>query len=628
VNGPILTLLAVIVAGLLLLGALGTALRRRAREAIGFGGAGLSGLGAILALLALLLRDEPARLSLPLGLPGTGFRLVLDPLSGFFALLVFAVGTAAIVYAAEADPPSSAANSLAGMPVALAGLALAALAGDGFVFAAGLALAGGAIWATGRADDAAGASPAVLGVTLLAAASVLAASVGGHGLALGIPAAASRAPASLAPASLPPLAASALLLGLMPLAGLVPLNAWLAPAHTRSPPQAVAMLVGAAVPLAFYAPIRLVLASPGHPLPAWFGLVALALGAASLLVGGCQAARGDTLDACLAAGTVRQSGVMAMALGVALTASGQDQPVVAAEALAALLLGAAAQAVCGTLAALSGGAIRRGAATRHLSRLGGLIHRMPATTGCLLAALFGLAALPPGIGFATVWLVFQALVAEVGSSSPAFQAVFVASVWALGAGAALATVSLVRLIGVACLGRPRTARSSVAENMPRAAQMPLLCLAGASGMLGIFVGPVLGWLADPAIREALGTGLGQRASLSGIAVTPGSPGYAALPIAFLLLLAGSAVWWLRRRLHTEAGHVGPAWDDGFAAPPPWLPFGDPKTQSVGTGFIPLPDPLPWPSRPIRWLPPWRPNAPAVAIAVLAIMLLLIRWLPP
>jgi formate hydrogenlyase subunit 3/multisubunit Na+/H+ antiporter MnhD subunit len=620
VNGPILTLLAVIVASLLLLGALGAALRRRAREAIGFGSAGLSGLGAILALLALVLGEEPAQLSLPLGLPGAAFHLVLDPLSGFFALLVFAAGTAVIGYAAEADPPGSP-NSLASMPVALGGLALAALAGDGFAFAPGIAIAGGAIWATGRAEDPGQALPALLWVTLLAAASVLAAAalLGGAGLPLDVPAAPQT-----------PLALLALLLGLVPLACLAPLHSWLTPVQVRAPVRVVAMLIGAAVPLAFEALVRLVFAAPDHPLPAWFGLPPLALGAASLLMGGVQASRGETLDACLAAGTVRQSGIMALALGIALTARGQDQPAVAAEALGALLLAAVTQAVCGTLAALAGGAIRRGAATQHLSRLGGLIHGMPATTTCLLAALFGLAALPPGLGFATLWLVFQALLAEVQSSAPAFQAVFVAAAWMLGLSAALGTVSLVRLVGVACLGRPRTARTSAAEELPRPARVPLLCLAGASIVLGVFVGPVLRWLAEPAIRQMLGTGLGERIGWLGITATPSNPGYAAVPVACLLVLAGSTAWWLRRRLRIEASHTGPAWDGGFAAPPAWLPFGDPKTQSSGVGFTPLPEirlPRRLPSRPIRW-PRLRPQAaPAVAIAVLAIMLLLIRWLP-
>ena len=603
-NGPILTLLAAIVAGLFLLGGLGVVLRRQARAAIGFGGAALGGLGTILSLLSLVLDGEPVRLRLPIGLPGTAFHLGIDPLSGFFALLIFAVGTVAIVYAAEADPPGSG-SSLAGMAVALAGLVLAALAGDGVAFAAGLAIAGGAIWATGGGGDSP-ASPGPLWVTLGAAITVLA-----------LPA---------VPATTPVFGRLLLLAELVALAALAPLHAWLARAQSAALPHAGALLAGAAVPLAFYALIRLTFLPSARPLPDWSGLPPLVLGAASLVIGGFQATRAETLDACLAAGTVRQSGLMAMALGVALTARAQDQPGLAAVALGALLLGAATQALCGTLAVLAAGALRRGAATRQLSRLGGVIHRMPAAAICLMAAMFGLAALPPGLGFATLWLMFQAVLAEVQSAGLAFRAVFVAAVWVLGIGGALAAASLVRLIGVACLGRPRTPRAAVAEQLPRAARIPLLCLAAATLALGCFVGPVVRWLADPAIREVLGSDLGPRSGLLGLAATPGGPGYAALPIAFVLCLAGGIALWLRRRFCASDSRTGPAWEGGFAAPPPWLPFGDPVTQTAGAGFTPLPDELPRLSPPIRWPVPRPLDASCVAIAMLVVLLVLVGWL--
>ena len=50
-----------------------------------------------------------------------------------------------------------------------------------------------------------------------------------------------------------------------------------------------------------------------------------------------------------------------------------------------------------------------GAGTRRLDLLGGLIHRMPVTAMCFFAGLFGAAMLPPGLGFAGFWLLFQSL---------------------------------------------------------------------------------------------------------------------------------------------------------------------------------------------------------------------------
>jgi hydrogenase-4 component B len=417
VNGSVLTLLAVILAGLLLLGALGTAWRFRMREAIGFGAAGLTGLAAVLVLFALIARDDPAQLVLPIGLPGSDFRLVLDPLSGFFALLVFSVGTASIVYTAETETTGSP-TSLAAMVIALAGLGLVALAGDALVFATGLALAGGATWATEPTDAHTHADPDVLLVTLLGAAAVVAvASLPGAG---GGPLGVASAPAVRWSASLAALAWLTLMVGLAPLAGLAPVHrAWISVVET--PPRGAAVLRGAAMPLAFYALLRVMSALTDRPLPAWCGLLLVLLGIAALLTGGVLATREDTLGAILKATSTRHSGVTATALGLAVIARALDLPQVAALALAAVLAAAAVQAVCGTLAMLCAGAIHQGTATRHLSRLGGTIHTMPVCTVCLLAGLFGLAALPPGVGFAVIWLLFQALLAETQAVGPIFR---------------------------------------------------------------------------------------------------------------------------------------------------------------------------------------------------------------
>ncbi|HVC59434.1 MAG TPA: proton-conducting transporter membrane subunit [Acetobacteraceae bacterium] len=581
-NGPVLTLLTAIMAALAGLGVLGVAWPQRGRRSIGYAAAGLAGLGALLAMVALLLNDTPATLALPLGPPGATFRLTLDPLAAFFAVLVFAAGAAIGAFAAATDAPPVAPDvppgTLALLPACLAGLGLAVLAGDNLARGTGIALAGSAIWAMRTTDHTAGgttdhtaaastdrAAGAQLGVTLLAAAAVIAAA-----------------------GAAPPVVLLAALLGPGALAGMVPLHAWLTPGHNATAPAAAALLSGAVVPVATYAMLRLLLDPIGAAPPGWWGLPLLMLGTASVAVGGLSATRCAELDTALAAGTVRQTGLTAIGLGIALTARASDLPAATAMALGAVLLLAALQATCGTLLPLVAGAIRQGAGTRRLDRLGGLVHRMPITTACLLAGLFGVAALPPGAGFAATWLLFQALLALPRGGGLPSQLLLCALAAVLGLAAALASSGLLRLVGVVCLGRPRTPRAAAADEPSRRARRPLLALATAATVLGVFVGPLLRLLADAPIRALTGTGLEARASLLGLATGAESPGYAALPLASLLVLAAGMVLWLRRLRRVPSGTVGgPAWVDGFAAPPAWLPFGNPATQSAGGGFTPL-----------------------------------------
>jgi hypothetical protein len=233
------------------------------------------------------------------------------------------------------------------------------------------------------------------------------------------------------------------------------------------------------------------------------------------------------------------------------------------------------------------------------------------------------------------WLLFQALLAETQAASPALQAVFVIAAAALGFGAALSVIALVRLIGVVCLGRPRTPRTAAAKPLSRGAATPLLCLAGGSACLGALVGPVLQMLVNPAIHDVLGASVGPQASLLGVALAPGGRGYAALPVSALLALAWTAAVRVRRRLQPADIRAGPAWDGGFAASSPWLPFGDPLMQTTGTGFTPLPEDLPSPGHSVRWptlsLANWPKLSPgsgmAAAIVILVLLLAIIRLMP-
>jgi hydrogenase-4 component B len=607
-NGPLLTLLTATVAALTGLGVLGAVWPRPAHRFVAHAAAGLAGIATLLAVAALLLDDTPATLLLPLGPPGAAFRLTLDPLAAFFAALVFAAGAATCAFAAATHDPADN-HQMAGiapLPVCLASLGLAILATDGPARGTGLALAGGAIWALGPADR---ASAAQLGVGLLAAAAIIAAS--------GAP---------------PPTALVAALLGPGALAGLVPSHAWLTRAH-RSATPAAALLSGALVPVAIYAILRMLFEPAGAAPAAWWGLPPIVLGAVSVLAGGFGATIQTDLDAAVAAGTVRQSGLMAIGIGIALIARAADLPAVMAMALGAVLLLAALQAVCGTLLPLAAGAIRQGAGTRRLDRLGGLIHRMPITTACLLAGLFGVAALPPGAGFAATWLLFQALLALPRAGGLPFQLLLCALAIVLGISAALASAVLLRMIGVVCLGRPRTPRAAAADEPSLPARRTLLALAAAACGLGVFIGPLLRLLADPPIRALAGTGLGSRATLLGLTTGADSPGYAALPLASLLLLAVGLVLWLRRLRGVPSSTAsGPAWTDGFAAPPVWLPFGNPATQSAGAGFTPAPPSHDWlvparlaASRRATWLVLRLPGGPALALILAAALLALCAW---
>lgn len=584
-NGPILTLFAVIIAASFVTGALGLLWPRQAREAVGIAAAGLAGLAGMLALAVLLLPGASAVLALPVGLPGTPLRLALDPLSDGFLLLISITATASGVFAAKAAPTEPAVGGAA-LPVALGGLMLAILAADGLTLALGLALGGGAIWSMGRRGDLEQPSTAPLAVALGAAAAVIVA------LGLLAPSAADLSFAAIRAGPVDPgraaIAVLVAIAGLGALIGLVPLHAWLVPAHRALPASAAALLSGALLPTGLYVLVRVVLDLGARAPPLAAELPLLSAGAISVLLGGWRACREDTLDAAVACGALRQSGMAAIGLGLAVIGRSADLPDPATLALSAVILLACMQAICGTLALLAAGAIHQQAGTRRLDRLGGLIHRMPLSSLGLLAGLGGLSSVPPAPGFAALFLLFHAVLAGPHSGGLGMPLLLLALVLVPALGSVLATLATVRVVGVTCLGRPRLPRAAAADEVPRAARRALLAPLILTCGLGVLPGPALRLLAGPAIAGFTGAPAADRLGWLTLVPNAGSSGYAPLPLALLLLIAGgAAVWWLRRRARSDV-RLAPVWQGGFAGPPPWLPFGDPLTQWNGALVPSLP----------------------------------------
>jgi NADH:ubiquinone oxidoreductase subunit 5 (subunit L)/multisubunit Na+/H+ antiporter MnhA subunit len=206
---------------------------------------------------------------------------------------------------------------------------------------------------------------------------------------------------------------------------------------------------------------------------------------------------------------------------------------------------------------------------------------MPCTSAALAAGILALSALPPGLGFASLWLLFQSVLSAPRTGGLLSQLPLVLTVLALAVSAALATAASVRLIGIAVLGRPRSPRGSGAQESKSPIRTILLTLGGVSLLAGVLPAQVLKLLADPAIRALTGVPPGKFAALS---MFSNSSSYLALPVLALVALATGAVI-LASRWSRREGKTGGIWADGM--PPSYgLPFGEPAAQSTGAGFLP------------------------------------------
>ncbi|WP_439599275.1 proton-conducting transporter transmembrane domain-containing protein [Falsiroseomonas sp.] len=518
---------------------------------------------------------------LPLGVPAL---VAVDALSAWFLLLLGLAGACSALFGL-AHAQHAAPRLLVAYPLFLAGMLLALVAADGFGLVLGFEAMSLASWVLVAADHTNAESRhaarrylafAVFGgICLVPAVGLLAAASGDLSFA-GIRAAPPQGFVAAAVLALVVAGAGAK-------AGLVPLHGWLPLAHPAAPSHVSALMSGAMTKVAVYVLARLLLDLSGPAQPLWWGVPLLVLGAASAVLGALRANLETDTKTLLACSTIENIGLICIGLGLAACFRAADLGVLAGLAAGAALLHALTHALFKSLLFLGLGEVAHGAASRQLDRLGGLVHAMPWTAGAVLVGAAAAASLPPLSGFASEWLLLQAMLAAWRVGDLAFQVLGVAVVAAAALAAALAASAMVRLFGLAFLGRPRTPRAAGATDGGWAARLALLLPAGLTLLLGLLPGPMLA-LAEGAVQLLVPHGMVERGSLAMIRVGDGGARYLPLALALLLAVAGGAIWWAVARRAPAGVARSAAWDCGFMAPPPHLPFGDPLTQPSAAGF--------------------------------------------
>ena len=544
--------------------------------AIGLGFAGVAAAG-----LGLGLPEAP--MALPFGPPWGAAVVALDGLSAWFLLLLGLSAACSALFALGTPPEAG--RALVAFPLMLAGMALCLIAADAFTLLLGFEAMSFASWALVAADHAEPENRAAARRYLMFAVLAGACLVPAFGLLAG-PAGSLEFSALRASPPEGWRAGAVLALGLAGAgakAGLVPLHIWLPPAYRAASGPVSALLSGVMVKVALYVLARLLLDLCGPLQPAWWGLPLLVVGACSALFGALRANLEEEIQPLLACSTIENIGFITVALGLVLAFRGADLGPLAVLAAGAALLHALGHGIFKTLLFLGAAAVRQSAGSGRLDRLGGLIHAMPVTALAMLVGLGAAASLPPLSGFASEWLLLEALLAGWRVSDIVFQVVVAAATALVAMAAALAAAAMVRLFGLVFLGRVRSPRGAGAREAPLLARWALLLPAGLTVLLGLFPGAMLA-LAAPGIRVLAGPAAVPPAR--GLALAAGEGASTYLPLAGAGLLAGTlaVLWFLIRRRSTGATKRGPVWNGGFMDPPPWFPFGDPASQPGAGGL--------------------------------------------
>jgi formate hydrogenlyase subunit 3/multisubunit Na+/H+ antiporter MnhD subunit len=545
-------------------------------------------LGAVVGLALAALGAQavwlpPESMVLPLGLPDLPFHLRLDPLAGFFLLLLGGVGAGISVYAGGYFQSESALRLgliCLQYHVFMAAMAFVILADDAYLFMVAwetMALSSYFLVTTDHRVPAIRAAGflylliAHIGaIAILLCFGVLHGGQGDYRFT------------ALRAAELTPFWSSAAFvlafIGFGAKAGMIPLHAWLPEAHPAAPSPVSALMSAVMLKTAIYGLLRVTLDLIAFPLW-WWGVIALALGLVSALGGIIYAAVQTDMKRLLAYSSIENIGLIFAGFGLTLLFRGFGMGTLAALALTAMLYHCLNHAFFKSLLFLCTGSVLHATRERSLGKLGGLIHRMPWVAWCALIGSIAIAGLPPLNGFVSEWLLLQAFL-----FTPSLPQSFVNMLVPLATGALVLAVALsayvmVKFYGVVFLGRPREPNLAYAHDAGWHERAALVFLAAACVVLGTYPAGVIA-LIDPVNSALVGSTVLSGTGTNWLLLAPidaDRASYSPLIVLVVIVAVVLVTVQVVHRYYHGRVRRAPAWDCGF-------PLQTPRMQDTAEGF--------------------------------------------
>lgn len=372
-------------------------------------------------------------------------------------------------------------------------------------------------------------------------------------------------------------------------AGMIPLHGWLPRAHPAAPSHASALMSGVMVKIGIFGIIKVGVDILGAS-EAWWGVVVLAFGSVSAVLGVTYALAEHDIKKLLAYHTVENVGIILMGVGVGMIGIATHHPVLAVIGLLGGLYHLLNHAVFKGLLFLGAGAVMYRLHTKDMERMGGLAKLMPYTALAFLIGTMSISALPPLNGFVSEWFTYQALFTLSHDGSLIMRIAGPVAIVMLAITGALAALCFVKVYGISFAGAPRSPKAAQAKEVPWPMVIAMGLLALACLVLGIgapFISPIIANVAaalggQQSMDVAAGTlvypGEGAQTVLSTPLVAILLIGLLFLPLFIYALFEGKR---LRHR------HGGEPWACGYGYEEQMSVSAGGFTQPLRTMFAPL-----------------------------------------
>lgn len=553
--------------------------------AAAFPAAAFASLAAVYAGFSAVLYGSNSAATVAMGLPVLPFNLRLDPLAGFFLVVIGLLSSFVSLYSIGYLQGYLGKRPVARLVVFyllfLAGMFLVVLADDAYFFLLAWELMAASSYFLVLYEDEQGANRRAAFLYLLVAHVGAIAILLSFGIMAGLSHAGGFQGYTFDAMRATPLSpgwgAAAFFLsffGFAAKAGVIPCHVWLPEAHPAAPSNVSALMSGVMLKTAIYGMMRV-----GFDLirdfPWWWGGIVLAFGLISAVLGVLYALMQHDLKRLLAYHSVENIGIIMIGLGLAMIFTSFHFPALAALAFVASLYHTLNHALFKGLLFMGAGAVIHATHERNMEEMGGLIHKLPWTSALFLVGCVSISGLPPFNGFVSEWLTFQALLLSPNLPHPILKLLVPLGASLLALTGALAAACFVKAFGVTFLGSWR-GHGRMEKVREVGFTMRLGMFLAAVSCLALGVVPTLAIrFIDRIPQRLFGGQIAESAGKFGwLWLTPVSQERASYsgPVVCAGILCVWAVAYLLLHVRRTAIRRTPLWDCGFEAITPRMQY--------------------------------------------------------